>query len=508
MSIFREVNRSHYYRDIEVEGDPIVEAIEELREDVGEIRTDITEVNGRVDGVETYINNEILPHINVCEWAFVKEYGAVGDGVTDDTAAINAALHSGKKYIGFNSGTYLVSTANVNQVALRVPSNTRVVGFGAKLVCYSPQAVVITNDADGVTGGYEANTNITIEGLTIQATTSTRLTMIGFAHCNNITIRDCHFKDLLDWHFIELNGIRNAVVDGCSFENNLSTEMVQLDIMTAEGIFPWYGPYDNTMCVDVTINGCKFANTAAIFNSKGPNVLPCGIGNHNWLASGGYINGVTISNCKFLNLQSAMKFKSGHNFTITGNVAQNCNSFFSAPNSDDPEQLAGIVITGNCATGKMWESGSQGSSIQSGIWFEGKNNVIEGNQIYGFSHHGIWLMGENNLIEGNKVGECGRAGIYLNKASVYNVSGNHCVNNYRRNFAGHDADITMYSTSDKKIDNTVVSNNFCSKAYLHNAIAGASGNTFINNTIPRGVTREDNDRTNYHNNLVSGVWTA
>jgi len=55
------------------------------------------------------------------QYVSVKDFGAVGDGVTDDTAAIQAALSSGKKLIqGVPGETYLVSaagTVTVNGVA-------------------------------------------------------------------------------------------------------------------------------------------------------------------------------------------------------------------------------------------------------------------------------------------------------------------------------------------------------------------------------------------------------
>ena len=41
----------------------------------------------------------------------VKDFGAVGDGVTDDTAAIQAAFDSGAAYISFPKGTYIISDA-------------------------------------------------------------------------------------------------------------------------------------------------------------------------------------------------------------------------------------------------------------------------------------------------------------------------------------------------------------------------------------------------------------
>ena len=40
----------------------------------------------------------------------VKDFGAKGDGTTDDTAAIQAALNTGNSTIYFPSGTYLISS--------------------------------------------------------------------------------------------------------------------------------------------------------------------------------------------------------------------------------------------------------------------------------------------------------------------------------------------------------------------------------------------------------------
>ena len=55
--------------------------------------------------------------------AEVDAYGALGDGVTDSTAAIQAALSSGKEYIIFGEGRYLVSSE------LHIPASVKAMNF-------------------------------------------------------------------------------------------------------------------------------------------------------------------------------------------------------------------------------------------------------------------------------------------------------------------------------------------------------------------------------------------
>ena len=52
---------------------------------------------------------QILPENDFTKWACVNDFGAVGDGVTDDTEAIAKAFASGKPIVWFNQGNYLIT---------------------------------------------------------------------------------------------------------------------------------------------------------------------------------------------------------------------------------------------------------------------------------------------------------------------------------------------------------------------------------------------------------------
>lgn len=55
--------------------------------------------------------------------AEVDDFGAVGDGVTDSTAAIQAALDAGREYVVFGEGRYLCSDE------IRIPATVRAINF-------------------------------------------------------------------------------------------------------------------------------------------------------------------------------------------------------------------------------------------------------------------------------------------------------------------------------------------------------------------------------------------
>lgn len=78
----------------------------------------------------------------------VKDYGAVGDGVTDDTAAIQAALDSGAKSVYLQSGTYKITS-------LLMPNLAFFVLFGD-----GPSSILKLSGASGAGIRWPASSNV------------------------------------------------------------------------------------------------------------------------------------------------------------------------------------------------------------------------------------------------------------------------------------------------------------------------------------------------------------
>jgi len=118
----------------------------------------------------------------------VKDFGAVGDGTTNDAAAIQAALNTAK-VVYFPPGTYAVQTA------LSHPSNVTI--FGSEATIKATAAM---------TGILEASTmsNLRVEGLKFDANQNCSSYTINYgAGCTDVVIDSC---ELINW----TNGIRVA----------------------------------------------------------------------------------------------------------------------------------------------------------------------------------------------------------------------------------------------------------------------------------------------------------
>lgn len=310
-------------------------------------------------------------------------------------------------------GTYLISKP------IKIKSNTKIIAYDCTFKRNANINNMFINDSNGSKGGYGANKNIEIIGATFDGaggSYSDQCTIVAFGHSENIKIIDCSFKNLVDWHMIEFNSVRNGLIESCDFRdygNRLKgTEMVQIDIARGTAQFPWFGPYDNTTCHDITVRHCKFNNGVR------------GVGTHSstqsyehhriyiyknefYDMSGAAVYGLDwaftkIHSNHFYNVYRAVHLRvngrSVHNHSILDNYMSGI---------DNDSDSRGIIISGK----------KDGLSLDGG--------TIKNNKVKRFGGHGIGVdYSRKWVIDGNDVTTCGKAGIIVYGSQHCTVSNN------------------------------------------------------------------------------------
>jgi hypothetical protein len=276
----------------------------------------------------------------------VIAHGAVGDGVTDDAGAINAAIADGaarNAYTVIPPGQYLVGSRIV------FPEGARVIGYGATIHRAAGLGTFAVNwvTGDTTTTGYSGPSNITIEGVTFDAhgdtQTANPANILGFGHCKNIRVIGCTFRRTSGYHALELNAVDGAYIEACRFEGFgevvglTEKEAIQIDCATPGD----YGAADNTPAKNITVIGCAFTGYAA---------MPAhhtAVGSHN--AGGGYYDNISVISCSITNptvrgingyyWRGSMILNVNVTFTGTGVQGIRC------PNAD-ATSVIGCMVTG------------------------------------------------------------------------------------------------------------------------------------------------------------------
>lgn len=199
------------------------------------------------------------------------------DGIHDDTKALQACIDELKDggTVYFPDGTYLLSGALIfySNQTLKFSDKATLLRSAASepLTRY-----LLASYSEPEWGGYEGTHDVVISGGIFDGNEKLdeRSTLVNTVHCNNIVIENCRFVHCAHWHFIEINGTQNVIIQNCVFDgpsytyNNegLYNEQVQLD-MSRNGS---YGPVydcdgrlidfccDDTVCRNITIRNNIF----------------------------------------------------------------------------------------------------------------------------------------------------------------------------------------------------------------------------------------------------------
>ena len=160
----------------------------------------------------------------------VKTYGAKGDGITDDTVAIQNAID----YVASNSGGTVYLPTGVYRIEgiLELDSNIRFVGDGISTVIDGVNGT--TNNATiypkyrGSRETYNGASNFSIENIAFNTSDRSRQGLY-FDNCVNYKVINFWGLNTAD-HYLDINNSKNGrIINIYLFENDESNALFQID---------------------------------------------------------------------------------------------------------------------------------------------------------------------------------------------------------------------------------------------------------------------------------------
>lgn len=214
---------------------------------------------------------EQIKNIETENFVNVKYFGAVGDGVTDDTDAIQDAFESVKTSGGtvyIPAGTYLINTylfdsGNSSRACcLHIYSNTTLLmDKNAKLLKGHDVSRILSIHNESSAVSYSGAENIVIDGGIFDgdntlAGTDAGMGFVYFTHSQFVTLRNAKFINSAGtWHALECNSSKNVIIDNCIFDVIYHNGAIDIDAANDSGNL---GQNDHTVCESIEIKSCYF----------------------------------------------------------------------------------------------------------------------------------------------------------------------------------------------------------------------------------------------------------
>lgn len=288
---------------------------------------DIEDLQGALDGdMESYVDSWLDSHpeatTTVQDGAITRPkfaagtlaymtpemFGAVGDGTTDDTTAVQSAINA-QGVIVFGAGkSYRISK-------IRLKGSTTLDLNGATLVCTQLPSIFNFETDDAFTG-YNGNGNIVIKNGTITGGT------VSFIHAANVIFEGVSFVNTLGNHALEICACKDVAVKDCVFSGMQHAagvrEYINFDQCDYDS-FPWLdqdsATYDGTVNKNIRIEGCYFDK-----GESGYQDAQWAIGCH-YIADSTQLheNVSIINNVIEGNLGNCIRFQAFKNSVIDGN---------------------------------------------------------------------------------------------------------------------------------------------------------------------------------------------
>ena len=293
----------------------------------------------------------------------VKDFGAVGDGTTNDTAAIQAALNTGNS-VYFPKGTYVISSA------LTPISNQKIYGAGQ-------QNTIISQTSASSNGFTIINKSfVELRDMTVQNTASTPtgkgIYIQGGGNCFVTQILVQSF-----FHGFNFNSTGSLQINRCYSTTNLSHGF----LLNTNG---------STASVNIWIRDCySTANTG------------------DGIAVVGLVTGIYLDT-----LELALNTANGLEFVVDGSGAPS--NFFCTKLVFDANGQSGCIINSGvsqCYFNNCWSS-NRGTGYN--FYSLGTEIQINGGFFYNCNKNGIDILGPYNSVVGASIHNAG-----VNTANTY-----------------------------------------------------------------------------------------
>jgi len=412
------------------------------------------------------------------ETVSVKDFGAVGDGVTDDTAAIQAALDTNKGVVDVPDGTYYVGSSTL---VLNPNQTIRGAGLLSKFTIDSSartptQSVIECASGCGVIGlvidGDRSNaiqqfasvsvingvTDIVLKNLTLQ----NHGTGVNIGYSDNTKITNCTFSGTLNKNHIVTQGsvggnASNIVVLGNRFDTTVE-EAIDVNAKTNSMLISSNTFFNNhtgpdldgtevidigsdSDCSDIVITGNTFDG------SNSPDAFV-------WIKQGSSyvtVSNNVMKNTKLTSLVGAVRISNSTSIVVSENSLKSAGSLVSVSEDSYLTASGDIAVTSNVCSDLRYigvrldnctgvtsnvvisaNTLESSSSSSQGIYIiEGDCISIGDNIVSGFTGDGISLgsLAVNAIVTGNTV-KGANDGIKSDSASA-SILGNNVLNSIR-----------------------------------------------------------------------------